>query len=223
MKKLCAVVSVLFCLLLLGSCNSSAQPRMLKGTVLRVNGNSLFISTSELKDSEIDKAYVNITPSTVLKTSDGKSITGKDFKEGDSLIVGYSGEILTTNPPQIIALSITLQRVSTTENTRAEYRKISPEQAQEILKENQNAILVDVRTQPEYEEQRIPQSILIPNEEISTLAPKLLADKNATILVYCRTGVRSQQAALKLVELGYTNVYDIGGIVNWPYQTVSGR
>ena len=84
-----------------------------------------------------------------------------------------------------------------------------------------NVIILDVRTEAEYAESHIAGAILIPDTEIHIKAPGLLTDKKQTILVYCRAGVRSERAARALIELGYTNVYDFGGITEWPYETTS--
>lgn len=103
----------------------------------------------------------------------------------------------------------------------AQYRKISPQLAQEMIVATQPVTVVDVRTQAEYEQGHIPGAILVPNETISTTQkPDALPDLDATILVYCRSGNRSAQAARKLVTLGYVNVYDFGGIIDWPYDVV---
>lgn len=101
------------------------------------------------------------------------------------------------------------------------YQSISAEAAQAMLEEG-NVTLVDVRTQAEYESAHIPGAILIPNETISDTPPEALPDKDAAILVYCRSGRRSAEAASKLAALGYTSIYDLGGIIDWPYDTVSG-
>ncbi len=82
-------------------------------------------------------------------------------------------------------------------------------------------IIVDVRTPEEYAQEHIEGAINIPNEEITDKEPEQLPDKDARILVYCRSGVRSKQAADKLVVMGYGNVYDMGGINDWPYETVT--
>ena len=85
----------------------------------------------------------------------------------------------------------------------------------------ENVIIVDVRTPVEYEQGYIPGAILIPNETITTVnKPQALQDTDAIILLYCRSGSRSAQAARKLVSLGYTQVYDFGGIIDWPYDIV---
>ena len=100
------------------------------------------------------------------------------------------------------------------------YRKITAEQAYEMMN-TQEVVIVDVRTQSEYDEGHIQNAVLIPNETIGSEPPTNLPDKNAIILVYCRSGRRSEEAARKLVNLGYVSVYDFGGINDWTYDTVT--
>lgn len=101
------------------------------------------------------------------------------------------------------------------------YHKITAEEAKKMIDEG-GATIVDVRTPEEYREKHIPDSILVPNESIdANKMPDELPDKDAILLVHCRTGVRSKQASDKLVELGYKHVYDFGGIADWPYETVT--
>ena len=116
------------------------------------------------------------------------------------------------------------QETAKNENTErkisvAEYHKISAEKAKKILDENSNALLLDVRRETEYKEKHITGAILFPVTEIKEKAAEKLPDKNALILVYCRSGVRSKDAANQLVSMGYVKVYDLGGIINWPYDT----
>lgn len=102
------------------------------------------------------------------------------------------------------------------------YHMIDAEEAKAMLEEG-GATLVDVRSNTEYEEGHIPGALILPKDDIGTQPPALLPDKDAAIIVYCRTGVRSKEAAKKLVNLGYTNVYDMtGGIEKWTYDTVTG-
>jgi rhodanese-related sulfurtransferase len=105
--------------------------------------------------------------------------------------------------------------------TPSGYRKITAKEAKDMMDDG-DVIILDVRTLEEYDESHIPGAILIPNETISDTLPAELPDVNARILVYCRTGNRSSQAAKKLIALGYTDVYDFGGIADWPYDTVTG-
>ena len=85
------------------------------------------------------------------------------------------------------------------------------------------AVLLDVRTPQEYREGHIPGAINIPNEDIGSDEISVLTDPEALILVYCRSGNRSKQSAEKLAALGYTNVAEFGGILDWPGETVSGN
>ena len=100
---------------------------------------------------------------------------------------------------------------------KAQYHLINAEEAKERLDSGDALILVDVRTKEEFDAGHIEGALLLPNEEILDTPPELLPDKNAEILLYCRSGNRSAQAAKKLVAMGYTNVYDFGGIIDWPY------
>lgn len=108
------------------------------------------------------------------------------------------------------------------EAMKGEYHKITAEEAKNRMDSDDTIIILDVRTQEEYEESHIPGAILIPNESIGTQKQEQLPDMDQEILVYCRSGNRSAQAAKKLVEAGYTQIYDFGGIMDWPYETESG-
>lgn len=96
---------------------------------------------------------------------------------------------------------------------------ITAEQAKEMMDQNKECVILDVRDQSEYDEGHIPDAILIPYTEIENRAEEL-PDKNQLILVYCRSGRRSAIAAASLVDMGYTNVKDFGGIIDWPYEVV---
>ena len=98
-------------------------------------------------------------------------------------------------------------------------RTITAAEAHKMMAELDKYILLDVRTDAEYREAHIRGSILIPDTEIKQRAASMLPDKNAVIFVYCRTGRRSAGAAAVLASLGYKNIYDFGGIINWPYET----
>lgn len=97
----------------------------------------------------------------------------------------------------------------------ASYQQISTEEAVKMMEEEEDYIILDVRTEGEYEEKHIPGAVLVPNETIGTEEIEELPDKEQMILVYCRSGNRSKQAAEKLVKLGYTNIYEFGGINDW--------
>lgn len=96
-----------------------------------------------------------------------------------------------------------------------DFQKVSMEEGLELMKSDADYILLDVRRIDEFEEGHIPGAINIPNESIGTEEIDLLPDKNQTIYVYCRSGNRSKQASKKLVELGYTDIIEIGGILDY--------
>ncbi|MEE1306096.1 MAG: rhodanese-like domain-containing protein [Agathobacter sp.] len=98
---------------------------------------------------------------------------------------------------------------------KSEYRQVSMEEGLNLMKEDSNYILLDVRRIDEFEEGHIPGAINIPNETIGTDEPAELPDKNQTVYVYCRSGNRSKQAAKKLAELGYTDIIEFGGIIDY--------
>nr|WP_315023377.1 rhodanese-like domain-containing protein [uncultured Aminipila sp.] len=103
---------------------------------------------------------------------------------------------------------------------RQGYTTISADEAKKIIDENPHAVILDVRTQEEYDEKHIPDSILIPNETINEdTVSELGLTSDSAILIYCRSGNRSKKAASKLAELGYSNLFDFGGIKDWPYET----
>ncbi|MCI9331090.1 MAG: rhodanese-like domain-containing protein [Oscillibacter sp.] len=100
---------------------------------------------------------------------------------------------------------------------KAPWSTITAEMAKERLDANEDLILLDVRTQEEFDGGHIPGAVCFPNEDILPDLP-FPFEKDAEILVYCRSGRRSAQAAEKLAEMGYTNVSDFGGIQDWPYE-----
>ncbi|MDO4315453.1 MAG: rhodanese-like domain-containing protein [Oscillospiraceae bacterium] len=99
-------------------------------------------------------------------------------------------------------------------------RVLSPEEAKRRMEENPALLLLDVRTQEEYDGGHIPGAVCLPNEEITADMP-VVFDKDTEILLYCHSGRRSAEALEKLEKMGYTNVSDLGGIAGWPYETTT--
>jgi len=97
------------------------------------------------------------------------------------------------------------------------YWKISAEEAWEIINSDDPHIILDVRTREEFQESHIPNAILIPDYEIATRVRAEIPDKSTIILIYCRSGNRSAKVARELIAMGYKNVFDFGGIIDWPY------
>ena len=109
----------------------------------------------------------------------------------------------------------------TKENDReAAYMNITAEEAKQIMDSEEGYIILDVRTQEEYDQGHIPGAVVISHEEIAEKAEEVLTDKDQLILVYCRSGNRSKDASEKLVKLGYTNIVEFGGINTWPNELV---
>ena len=102
----------------------------------------------------------------------------------------------------------------------ATYDQISGAEAKALMDSESGYVIIDARTQEEYDEGHIPGAILMPEYEVADLAEKELPDKDQLILVYCRSGRRSKIAAEELVKLGYTNVKEFGGIIDWEYEIV---
>lgn len=98
------------------------------------------------------------------------------------------------------------------------YQQVDAETAKELMDTEDDYVILDARTQAEYDEGHIPDAILIPHDTVATAAEDALPDKDQLILVYCRSGNRSKQASQTLVDLGYTNVVEFGGINSWPYK-----
>lgn len=104
-----------------------------------------------------------------------------------------------------------------TSNEKQNPKKITAKEAYQMMHDDNPYVLLDVRTATEFEEGHIEHAILIPDYELEKQAEQILTDKEARILIYCRSGRRSEQAANILETLGYTNIYDFGGIIDWPY------
>lgn len=123
----------------------------------------------------------------------------------------------------VLILSITTLSGCTTKNNSSvsDYTKISSQEAKEMMENSSTITILDVRTEEEYKEGHIEGAILIPDTEILESTEDVLPDKSITILVYCRSGRRSESAAVNLSQLGYSNVYDMGGIIDWDYEIVT--
>ena len=115
------------------------------------------------------------------------------------------------------------KQVTTDESTVSSYKMISQDEAKEMMNKSDGHIIVDVRRQDEYDSGHIPEAILIPNESIEKKQPEQLPDYDQIILIYCRSGNRSKQAAQKLADMGYTNIYEFGGINTWTGEIVIGE
>ena len=126
---------------------------------------------------------------------------------GDATSIGIIGGV--DGPTSIIIAE---------KGEKAMYEQITAENAKKIMDSGEEHIILDTREQDEFDEGHIPGAILIPYTEIENKAEEMLPDKDAQILVYCRSGRRSKIASESLSKLGYTNVKEFGGIIDWPYE-----
>ena len=118
----------------------------------------------------------------------------------------------------LLTLALPFGCVGCSDGGSATYEQIDGAKAKALMDSESRYIIIDARTQEEYDEGHIPGAILIPEYEIADRAEKELPDKNQLILVYCRSGRRSKIAAEELVKLGYTNIKEFGGIIDWQYE-----
>ncbi|MCI7440032.1 MAG: rhodanese-like domain-containing protein [Spirochaetia bacterium] len=121
--------------------------------------------------------------------------------------------------PVLMTLSMIPASAQKKETTMA-YEQISQKEAKSLMDNNKNIVILDVRTKKEFDEGHIKGAINIPVETIGSIPPAQLRDKKQMILVYCRSGRRSKMAAQKLGTMGYENVLEFGGIMDWGYGTV---
>lgn len=209
MKRI--VLLLTFCLLIvltLTGClgEDSSDTLSFNAVVESVDDQSILVVLKEPAD--FDKASVDL--------SDVKDLPA--LEAGDWVFVTILPEIRESYPVQVTAVSL---RVLTDEEIESmNYKVISPEDAKVIMEDGAPYVLLDVRTPAEFKEGHIEGALLLPNTEVEAKASSVLPDKDARILVYCRSGNRSEEAALKLIDMGYSNVYDFGGIIDWPYDIV---
>ena len=129
---------------------------------------------------------------------------------------------MTKNIQKILAaLCLALLLAGCTSLDSAGYTQVSSEKAAQLMADYDDEIVLDVRTPEEYAEAHIPGAINVPNEEIGEEPIAELPDKDQIILVYCRSGNRSKEAAQKLADQGYTTVIEFGGIKDWHGETVA--
>ena len=128
--------------------------------------------------------------------------TNKNANSSDTSLMGMQDEMKTQS-----------------ETMKAEYKKITADEAKAMMTDD--AVILDVRTEDEFAEGHIPNAVLLPQTEIPEKAEMVLNDKEKTILIYCRSGNRSEAAAKQLINMGYTHVYDFGGINTWTGELVT--
>ncbi|MDR3756835.1 MULTISPECIES: rhodanese-like domain-containing protein [Enterocloster] len=166
---------------------------------------AVFALTGCARSGAASAAQTSASQTTAAPTAKSKNKTADSPDSGSSSASGTAG-------------SATGQAQAVTADPQGVYHKITAEEAKTMI-DNGGVTIVDVRRPDEYAAQHIPGAINVPNEDISSDPPAALPDMDAVLLVHCRTGIRSKAASDKLIQMGYQNVYDFGGIVDWPYET----
>lgn len=201
---------LLVCIMLLfaAGCAQQEDTITFHGVIENITENSVLVTVTT-DDVDFDKANVNIA-----------DIDNKEqIFLGQEVEITILPEIRESYPVQVTGVE--MRPIDQDSNSRAgAYQKITAQEAKAIIDGEEDVIILDVRTDSEYRLGHIEGSVLLPHTEIKEKAHQMLPDKNAIILVYCRTGIRSAQGSNLLLEMGYTNVYDFGGIVDWPYEVV---
>ena len=152
------------------------------------------------------------------------ALTGCGAEEPELILVENSGGKTTSSATEKSEgkTNTTAATIATTEAAEAEgYTRITMEDAKWYMSERDDFTIVDVRTPSEFREGHIPNAINVPNENIGNTELRQLPDKDRKLLVYCRSGRRSKEAAEKLAKLGYTKVMEFGGIIDWDGEVVT--
>jgi len=200
------LIVINFLILIITSCTPKDNNIVFTGTIENISENNIMVSTKD--DVGFDKASVSYDKKAKL-----------DFapEVGQNISVEILPEIRESSPVQVTAVKIEL--VNDEMSNKTEYKKISSEEAKKIIA-NEEVIILDVRTKDEYDSGHIENAVLLPVADIDTKAFGVFTNKDDKILVYCRSGNRSATASKLLIKMGYTEVYDFGGINDWPYEIV---
>lgn len=190
-------------LFLLTGCGQKTDNITFVATIESIQDNSIMVTTTDKVG--FDKASVGFDAGLEIPFN---------LIVGQRVEIEALPEIRESYPVQITAVKISLLE----EKENAEYKKITPQEATGMM--DKDAVILDVRTQAEFDQGHIPQAVLLPDTEIRQEATEILPDKDQTILVYCRSGRRSALAAQNLIDMGYTSVYDFGGIQDWTGEIV---
>ena len=216
--------------------------KFVAGAIADTNGDSSDEEYKELKEEQYEfvATIIGAYDSSILvepeegtnerKSSDKISMVierptdGTDdfYVVGNKVKITYNGVIMESYPAQIVATKVELIGGDSLskDDIKGEIKYVSMDEIVNIMSENQNYIILDVRTVEEYNNGHIPNAICIPNETINEDVINKLPNKEQLILIYCRSGNRSKQAANKLQELGYTNLIEFGGIIDWKGEIV---
>lgn len=191
-----------------GGVGGNDDPLTFVAIVREVSDGTLMVESREDVGFGLDMAAVH--------TADIEDLPA--LEPGQWVRLTTQPEIAESYPVQIRGIAVEL--LPEDEIRNYSYQKIGAEEAKARMEDGAPFVLVDVRTPEEFKEGHIEGALLLPDYEVESSAAQLLPDKDARILLYCRTGRRSEGAAMILVAMGYTNVIDFGGITDWPYEII---
>lgn len=221
--------AVLAVLLILTACKPSlndviADKPCKQGVVEHVYEKEILLAEDKIEGDPNTGGYYSVS----LDVEYSDSMT--QFYEGDRVAVYYDGGIAESWPGQINHVYAILLLEAGEARKEAEkeqgadknadgYTEITPEAAKEMMDADPDAVILDVREQSEFDTGHVPGAVLLPVGTIDEeSAAAVLPDKETTVLVYCRSGNRSKQASKALAKLGYTQIYEFGGVNDWPYE-----
>ena len=167
------------------------------------------------KESEISSEEMSQTEVENASESDSEEGTIKAAKEDAESPEGTATETEADT-------GSSSEEQNSTEKIAGTYTQISQEEAKKMMARSDGHVIVDVRRLDEYMEGHIPGAILVTNEDIGDVPPSSLPDKDQIILIYCRSGRRSKEASQKLADMGYTAIYEFGGIIDWTGDVTTG-
>lgn len=203
MKK---IWSVLLLLLALCACGKQEEKEtVFQGVVEDVASQSVLVRTEELSGGSL--VWVDVSQLDV----------NFSIQEGQTLDISVKPEIRESYPLQATATRLELVEDGGQEK-KTEVKTITAEEAKALMDSGQAYYLVDVRTQEEFAQGHIPGAMLISSTELKDKAHEKLPDTKTSVLLYCRSGRRSAECARLLADMGYSSVYDFGGIQDWPYE-----
>ena len=197
MKKIILMLIAMICLIT--GCTKESNI-IFEAQIESLGDQGMMVTTNG--DVGFDKASVGLSTAKI----EGDLVAGRNVE------ITVHPQVRESYPVQVTAVKV--------EVMGGGYQKISAEEAKEMMEKDEYSVILDVRTLDEYNEGHIEGAILLSNNEIKEKAEITLYDKEEVILVYCRSGSRSEAAAGELIDMGYINVYDFGGIIDWPYGVV---
>lgn len=197
MKKI--ILMLIATVLLITGCTKERNITF-EAQIESLDDQSMMVDTSD--DVGFDKASVAMSTAKI----EGDLVVGQKVK------ITIFPEMRESHPVQVTAKKVQVIELG--------YQRITAEEAKKMIDRGEYGVLLDVRTLEEYNEGHIENAILLPDNEIKEKAEITLYDKKEVILVYCRSGRRSASVAKQLIDMGYNNVYDFGGIIDWPYEVV---